>query len=162
MQTALRACVPFGRVAQRSAMTSLASGSGVARKAGVAAPAEIAAFVARAGSHLVVVDARGGDAVEPSSAITPLLSTQGAQSPGRPRAVAAPLDRSTGTLNLAAIPQKWIDAAGGRDKVFVITHCGGGGRGQKAKEFLLKNGFVNVINGGGPEDTPCWNEFANK
>jgi rhodanese-related sulfurtransferase len=126
----------------------------------VAAPGEIAEFVARAGSHLVVVDARGGDAVEPSSAIAPLLSKQGTE--GRPRAVAAPLDRATGTLDLAAIPQKWIDAAGGKDKVFVITHCGGGGRGQKAKEFLLKHGFVNVINGGGPEDTPCWNEFAKK
>lgn len=43
-----------------------------------------------------------------------------------------------------------------RDRLFVITHCGGGGRGQKALEFVTKNGFPNVINGGGPEDAECW------
>ena len=49
---------------------------------------------------------------------------------------------------------------GGRGQLFVITHCGGGGRGQKAKDFLISNGFVNVINGGGPEDGECWAEFG--
>jgi rhodanese-related sulfurtransferase len=44
----------------------------------------------------------------------------------------------------------------------IITHCGGGGRGQQAKEFLEKNGFTTVINGGGPKETDCWAEFGDK
>ena len=44
----------------------------------------------------------------------------------------------------------------------IITHCGGGGRGQLAKEFLESNGFTNVLNGGGPKETDCWNEFGDK
>ena len=44
----------------------------------------------------------------------------------------------------------------------VITHCGAGGRGQKAKEFLEANGFGNVVNGGGPEDDECWQVFGSK
>ncbi len=44
----------------------------------------------------------------------------------------------------------------------VITHCGGGGRGQKAKLFLEANGFKNVLNGGGPEDKDCWATFSAK
>jgi len=127
-----------------------------ARKPGVASPSELRAFLARAGAHLVVVDARAADAAaEPSSALGAL-----APCAARPRAVSAPLDRATGALDLAAIPAAWVDAAGGRERLFAVTHCGGGGRGQKAKDFLLKHGFVNVINGGGPEDAECWAEFS--
>lgn len=129
-----------------------------ARKPGVAPPSELAAFIIRAGVHLAVVDARAADAAsEPSSSIGPL-----APSASRPRAVSAPLDRATGALPLEAIPAAWVEAAGGRANLFVITHCGGGGRGQKAKDFLLKNGFVHVLNGGGPEDAECWAEFATR
>lgn len=129
-----------------------------ARKPGVASPAELAAFLARAGPHFAVVDARAADAAaEPSSSLGPL-----APSSSRPRAVSAPLDRATGALPLAAIPAEWIGAAGGVKNFYVITHCGGGGRGQKAKEYLLKNGFVNVLNGGGPEDAECWSEFSSR
>jgi rhodanese-related sulfurtransferase len=132
--------------------------SSTTRKPGVAAPSEISAFITRAGPHLAVVDARLADATaEPSSALGAL-----APSDSRPRAVSAPIDRATGTLPLAAIPSAWVEAAGGKDKLHVITHCGGGGRGQKAKEFLLKNGFVNVLNGGGPEDAECWAVFGDK
>ena len=104
------------------------------------------------------MDARAADAAaEPSS-------TLGALAPSalRPRAVSAPLDRATGALPVAAIPRAWIDAAGGPKKLSVITHCGGGGRGQKAKEFLLNNGFTKVLNGGGPEDAECWAVFGDK
>ena len=129
-----------------------------ARKPGVAAPAEIAAFLARAGPHLAIVDARSPDAAaEPSSFLGAL-----APSADRPRAISAPIDRATGELPLAAIPTAWIEAAGGREKLFIITHCGGGGRGQKAKDFLLKNGFLHVCNGGGPEDAECWAEFGSR
>jgi rhodanese-related sulfurtransferase len=126
-----------------------------ARKPGVSSPVEIAAFIARAGPHVVVVDVRGGASVEPSHALGALAPTA-----ARPRAVSAPLDRATGELPLAAIPSAWVDAAGGRERLFVIAHCGGGGRGQRAKEFLLQSGFANVINGGGPEDGECWAEFG--
>ena len=44
----------------------------------------------------------------------------------------------------------------------MITHCGGGGRGQLAKEYLEKNGYTNVLNGGGPKETECWAEFGSK
>ena len=128
------------------------------RKPGVSPPSEIASFIARAGINLVVVDARMPDAVaEPSAALGPIAPV-----PERPRAVNAPIDRASGTLDLSAIPPEWIAAAGGRSGLFAITHCGGGGRGQKAKDYLLKNGFVEVINGGGPEDSECWAEFCNK
>ena len=39
-------------------------------------------------------------------------------------------------LDLSRIPQEWIEAAGGKESVPVVTHCGGGGRGQKAKDYL--------------------------
>ena len=42
----------------------------------------------------------------------------------------------------------------------IITHCGGGGRGQKSKEWLEKKGFTNVINGGGPQVTELWEMFG--
>jgi rhodanese-related sulfurtransferase len=128
-----------------------------ARKPGVAAPAAIAAFIAQAGPHLAIVDARSPDIAEPSSTLGALAPTA-----ARPRAVNAPIDRATGALPLAAIPAAWIEAAGGRERLFVITHCGGGGRGQKAKDFLLQNGFVHVCNGGGPEDAECWAEFGTR
>ncbi len=44
----------------------------------------------------------------------------------------------------------------------IITHCGAGGRGQKAKEYLMAKGFTNVLNGGGPNDKECWAEFGDK
>lgn len=128
------------------------------RKPGVASPAELASFLARAGAHYVIVDARAADAAaEPSAA---LAGGALAPSPARPRAVSAPVDRATGTLPLAAIPAAWVDAAGGRERLFVVTHCGGGGRGQKARDFLVKSGFPNVLNGGGPEDAECWAVFG--
>ena len=79
------------------------------RKPGVASPAELAAFIARAGAHLAVVDARGSADTEPSSSLGAL-----APSAARPRAVSAPLDRATGALPLEAIPAAWIAAAGQR------------------------------------------------
>lgn len=40
--------------------------------------------------------------------------------------------------------------------------CGAGKRGQMAMEYLLEHGFAKVINGGGPKETACWNEFGDK
>ena len=43
----------------------------------------------------------------------------------------------------------------------IITHCGGGGRGQKSKEWLEKEGFTNVVNGGGPQVSELWDMFGH-
>lgn len=71
-------------------------------------------------------------------------------------------DRATESMDLSLIPAEWLAAGGGKSTVSIITHCGGGGRGQKAKLFLEANGFGNVVNGGGPEDSECWAEFGTK
>ena len=45
---------------------------------------------------------------------------------------------------------------------YIITHCGGGGRGLLAKNYLEENGLTNVINGGGPKEKEVWAIFGNK
>jgi rhodanese-related sulfurtransferase len=37
----------------------------------------------------------------------------------------------------------------------------GGGRGQKACEYLISQGYTNVINGGGPLDEDCWGIYGD-
>eukprot|EP00558_Chaetoceros_sp_UNC1202_P002659 CAMPEP_0197246590 /NCGR_PEP_ID=MMETSP1429-20130617/16808_1 /TAXON_ID=49237 /ORGANISM="Chaetoceros sp., Strain UNC1202" /LENGTH=154 /DNA_ID=CAMNT_0042707283 /DNA_START=68 /DNA_END=533 /DNA_ORIENTATION=+ len=124
----------------------------MARKAGVASPEEIKDFVAKAGSKLLVLDVRNPDAsIEPgdqkSFAVAALPSeTQ------RPQAINLIYDRAASTMS---IPNVDKDTP-------IITHCGGGGRGQLAKDFLMVNGFINVLNGGGPKETDCWDEFGDK
>jgi len=131
------------------------------RKPGVSSPEDLADFVASAGGNLIVVDARnrdfskepGDEATNVNAPIAPDIS--------RPRAINIVYDRASNSMDLEGIPTQWIEAGGGKEKVPVITHCGGGGRGQKAKEFLMAAGFQNVVNGGGPEDTECWKVFGN-
>eukprot|EP00591_Stephanopyxis_turris_P010847 CAMPEP_0195509406 /NCGR_PEP_ID=MMETSP0794_2-20130614/2348_1 /TAXON_ID=515487 /ORGANISM="Stephanopyxis turris, Strain CCMP 815" /LENGTH=127 /DNA_ID=CAMNT_0040636615 /DNA_START=167 /DNA_END=550 /DNA_ORIENTATION=- len=123
------------------------------RKAGVASPEELKAFVSAAGSRLVVVDVRNPDAsVEPgdqkSLAVADLPSSD-----NRPQARHLIYDRNTESMPLPENVEK--DAP-------IITHCGGGGRGQKAKDYLMAHGFTNVLNGGGPKEVECWNEFGDK
>ena len=124
------------------------------RKAGVASPEELQAFVEAAGDSLLVVDVRNPDAsVEPgdqkSLAVAPLPSES-----NRPQARHLIWDRATNSMPLPA-----DDVA--KDTP-IITHCGGGGRGQKAMDFLMKNGFTKVLNGGGPKETECWKVFGDK
>ena len=122
------------------------------RKAGVSEPEEISAFVKAAGDKLFVSDVRNPDAeAEPgdqkSLAVAPLPS------PGyRPQAQNLIYDRETKSMPLPDVDKDTP----------IITHCGGGGRGQLAKEYLEANGFTNVINGGGPKETDCWAEFGDK
>ena len=130
---------------------------GMPRKPGVAEPIELAAFVAAAGGKLIVVDARNPAIIEDSAAAGPI-----APHATRPRAVNVVFDKETKSMDLALIPEDWIAAGGGKASVPIITHCGGGGRGQKAKEFCLAAGFKNVLNGGGPEDAECWAIFGTK
>lgn len=121
-------------------------------KAGVSSPDEIRSFVENAGDRLLVVDVRNPDAtVEPgdqkSLAVAPLPDDS-----TRPRAQHIIYDRSTESMELPEVPKDTP----------IITHCGGGGRGQKAKDYLNAQGFTNVINGGGPKETDCWKEFGSK
>jgi rhodanese-related sulfurtransferase len=122
----------------------------MSRKAGIAEPSELRDFVASAGSRLLVIDVRNPDAsVEPgdqkSLAVAPLPSSS-----TRPQARHLVYDRNTNTMPLPEVP---LDTP-------IITHCGGGGRGQKAKEYLMAHGFTHVLNGGGPKETDCWKEFG--
>ena len=78
----------------------------------------------------------------------------------RPNALNIPFDRAAGCL-----PKDGLDAleaqAGGDKDVPIVTHCGGGGRGQKAKDYLLGLGYTNVVNGGGPKVTELWERFGS-
>ena len=80
----------------------------------------------------------------------------------RPNAINLPYDRVTKSMDLSAV--EFFDGAPmltqGKETP-IITHCGGGGRGQKAKEYLEKNGFTNVINGGGPSVKEHWELFGS-
>ncbi len=101
----------------------------------------------------MVVDVRNPDpAVEPgdqkSLAVAPLPSDS-----VRPKAVHLIWDRTTDSMPLP--PTDDMETP-------IITHCGGGGRGQKAKDYLTAKGFTNILNGGGPKETDCWSEFGDK
>ena len=125
----------------------------MARKAGVASPEELKEFVEKAGDKLVVVDTRNPDAnVEPGDQKS--LAVAGLPTASfRPKALHLIWDRTTDSMPLPDLDDKSTP---------IITHCGGGGRGQKAKDFLEENGFTNVKNGGGPKETECWAEFGSK
>jgi rhodanese-related sulfurtransferase len=124
-----------------------------ARKTGVAEPEELRAFVEQAGTKLLVVDVRNPDGEkEPGDQPT----FEGAPLPSdevRPQAIHLMWDRDTDTMVLPTT----LDL-----ETPIITHCGAGGRGQQAKEFLIAKGFKNVLNGGGPKETDCWAEFGTK
>jgi len=110
----------------------------MARKAGVSSPEELKAFVEKAGDSLLVVDVRNPDAdVEPGDQKSLAVAALPSET-NRPQAVSLIYDRETISMPL---PQVDLDTP-------IITHCGGGGRGQKAKDFLEANGFTNVLNGG--------------
>mmetsp|Transcript_17509 Transcript_17509/g.30151 ORF Transcript_17509/g.30151 Transcript_17509/m.30151 type:complete len:183 (+) Transcript_17509:106-654(+) len=124
------------------------------RKAGVSSPSELKDFVSSAGSKLLVVDVRHPDAtVEPGDAKS--LAVAGfpdKEKDYRPQAVNLPWSRESKSMEFPVADKDTP----------IITHCGGGGRGQKAKDYLEKNGFTNVLNGGGPKETDCWAEFGDK
>ena len=124
------------------------------------------AFLQAAGEDaVVVVDVRNPDfAKEPGDE----ASVAAAGLPGMPgrtggrsfRSVNVVFDRETRSMawqgKLAPLLEKTGNGEGSGKDTPIITHCGGGGRGQKAREFLEKEGFTNVINGGGPAVEPLW------
>jgi len=133
------------------------------RKPGVATDEEFDAFLAAHDrARIIVVDARNPDfSVEPddeaygktgSACAIDLCGTS-----SRPRAINAPWNRAGNTMDASA-----VDAACGGDLTTpIITHCGGGGRGEKAKQFLLARGYTNVANGGGPSVKELWEKFGS-
>ena len=114
------------------------------RKAGVATPDELKNFVMNAGSRLLIIDVREPDA---STTGFPNKSTN-----YRNMAINIPWNRTTLSMELPA----GID-----HDTPIITHCSGGGRGQLAKEYLTKNGYTNVMNGGGAKEAECWAEYGH-
>ena len=125
---------------------------GSERKAGVAYPEELRKFVEEAEDNLLVVDVRNPNAeVEPGDQKS--ISLTGLPSEAyRPKAVHIVFDRAANSMPLPEVPKDTP----------IITHCGAGGRGQLAKEFLIANGFSNVINGGGPKEKECWEIYGSK
>ena len=137
---------------QRSARTF----STFSRKPGVASPVELEEFVKLAGKRLVVVDVRNPDlTVEPkeakSIAVAPIAGTTGDAS-YRPQSMNLVFDRVSKSMPLPPVEKDTP----------IITHCGSGGRGQKAKDFLIRHGFLHVLNGGGPQDKECWATYGQK
>eukprot|EP01082_Thalassiosira_pseudonana_P010250 g9130.t1 g9130 contig35:102288-103016(-) len=126
----------------------------MATKAGVATPSELSTFVSTAGPKLLVVDVRHPDpAVEPGDVKSLAVAGFPDKEKGyRPQAVNLPWSRESNSMELPDVDKDTP----------IITHCGGGGRGQKGKEYLMENGFTNVMNGGGPKETECWAEFGDK
>ena len=172
MNALSRASIPFCRVALRNArFTSVSTRRASivtmsARKGGVASDEEFDAFMAKnAGKTVLVVDARNPDfTIEPDDekfggdAGTAPISDCGTAK--RPNALNIPFDRATGSLPADGV--ELLNAKAGGDKgVPIVTHCGGGGRGQKAKDYLIGLGYTNVVNGGGPKVTELWERFGS-
>lgn len=126
----------------------------MATKAGVSSPSDLSTFVSNAGSKLLVVDVRHPDPeIEPGDAKS--LAVAGfpnKDSNFRPQAINLPWSREKNGMELPNVDKETP----------IITHCGGGGRGQKAKDYLMENGFTNVLNGGGPKETECWAVYGDK
>lgn len=159
---ALRACFPSARPgSSRSIRTSRTMAH--ARKPGVCSDDEIDAFLAANKlEDIVVVDARNPDfSVEADDETyggpngSAPIADCGTEK--RPNAVNAAFDRVA-----KALPIELVEAKTKGDLATpIITHCGGGGRGQKAKEFLEAKGYTNVVNGGGPAVTELWDKFGS-
>lgn len=80
----------------------------------------------------------------------------------RPNAINLPYDRINKSMDLDHM--RYFDGTSmltSEKDTPIITHCGSGGRGQKAKEYLESKGFTNVINGGGPSVKEHWELFGS-
>ena len=134
----------------------------MSRKPGVSTDEEMTAFLSSNDvSKVVVVDARNTDFnVEPgderSAAAGPIAETETAE---RPRALNLVYDRASKSMELSKL-ESMLDPELGKATP-IITHCGGGGRGQKAKLFLEAAGYTNVLNGGGPAEPTLWAAFGS-
>lgn len=146
------------------AATTASSSDEEARKPGVASNAEMLNFLEQNQdlSKIVIVDARNPDfSVEPSDelygSINGKFPIADCGTEKRPNALNVPFDRTKKALSGSNVD---ILQTFEKDRA-IITHCGGGGRGQKSKEWLEKEGFTNVVNGGGPQVTELWDMFGH-
>ena len=157
-----RMTTPSRKAAGKSASSSC---DDEARKPGVASNAEMRTFLEQnqdKKSKIVIVDARNPDfSVEPSDA---LFGSPNGEFPiadcgteKRPNAINVPFERTKKALSGSNVD---ILQTFEKDRA-IITHCGGGGRGQKSKEWLEKEGFTNVVNGGGPQVSELWDMFGH-
>ena len=126
----------------------------MATKPAAATRSELKDFVSNAGSKLLVVDLRHPDpTVEPDDAKSlAIAGFPDITKNYRPHAINLPWSRENNGMELPSVDKDTP----------IITHCVGGLRGQKAKEYLEKNGFTNVLNGGGLKETECWAEYGDK
>ncbi|KAL3900275.1 MAG: hypothetical protein SGARI_006280, partial [Bacillariaceae sp.] len=70
-------------------------------------------------------------------------------------------DRQDNKLILTKEDEAFLDSL--PKDTAVITHCGGGGRGQKAKDYLMKEyKLQNVHNGAGPKEQELWKVYGDK
>jgi rhodanese-related sulfurtransferase len=133
----------------------------MAKKEGVADLEELQQVVEAAGDDLLVVDVRNPDAsVEPGDQKS--LSVAGLPTTDfRPCAKHYIWDRTENKLLINEHEESWLK--GLPKDTPIITHCGGGGRGQKAKDYLMeKFQFTNVHNGGGPKEQDLWKVYGEK
>lgn len=155
----------FTTIASRSSSRSIAATSRsfrsttsiqMAPKAGVASLEELTKLVDSAGDKLIVVDVRNPDTdKEPGDQKSLAVAPVPNPSEGiRPNGLHLVWDRDSNSMPL---PPDSV----AKDTP-LITHCGGGGRGQKAKDFLESKGYTNVLNGAGPKETELWNVFGEK
>eukprot|EP00934_Nitzschia_sp_Nitz4_P002820 Nitzschia sp. Nitz4//scaffold87_size112219//45798//46373//NITZ4_004072-RA/size112219-processed-gene-0.5-mRNA-1//1//CDS//3329559363//2810//frame0 len=126
----------------------------MARKAGVSEPSELREFVQQAGDKLLVVDVRNANVDEEPGDQKSFAVGSLPDGTFRPQGINLVWNRTTHSMPLPPdnLPKDTP----------IITHCGGGGRGQKAKDFLEKHGYTKVLNGGGPKLTDCWAEYGDK
>ena len=151
------------RCSMMSSLSTFNDGKEEPRKAGVASNEEMRAFLARHdGEKVTVVDARNPDfSMEPGDEAFggpgKAFPIENCGTGRRPNAINLPFSREKKEVS-------GFDGSALRDAekdAPIITHCGGGGRGQKSKEWLEKKGFTNVINGGGPQVTELWEMFGD-
>jgi rhodanese-related sulfurtransferase len=140
------------RQGDRETMSSGPDGRQSPKREGVASPEELKEFVEAAGDKLVVVDLRNPNADEEPGDVKALAIAGLPTKEARPHAVHLQWDRANHSMPLPDVESKDTP---------IITHCGAGGRGQLAKEFLEAHGFTNVVNGGGPKETECWKTFGH-
>ena len=136
-----------------------------ARKPGVASDGEMLNFLKQNQdvSKITIIDSRNPDFLaEPSDELygssNGLFPIADCGTEKRPNALNVPFDRTKKALSGSNVES--ILTTFEKDRA-IITHCGGGGRGQKSKEWLEKEGFTNVINGGGPQVTKLWDMFGH-
>jgi rhodanese-related sulfurtransferase len=116
---------------------------------------ELQSFVDSAGDKLVVVDVRNPNPeMEPGDQKTMAVAALPSAT-NRPQAINAIWNRSTASLSMDALQELPKDTP-------IITHCGAGRRGEKAKEYLQLKGFTNVLNGAGPEEAELWQVYGDK